>query len=132
MNIPSEHITVDCAENCGNSPKKELLKDLTIAHAKHDIDFCLDWLTDDVVWDMIGDQSIQGKRDVEKILKQWKDHKVQHLRIQNIITHGDTGSVNGTITFSDQQSVAFCHVYNFRGFGKKAKIKTITSYMIQL
>lgn len=50
-----------CAENCGNSPKKELLRDLSIAFVKNEIEFCMDWMTDDVVWEIIGDKLIQGK-----------------------------------------------------------------------
>lgn len=131
MNNHSQNIKVECAENCGNSPKKMLLKDLSIAFAKNEIDFCMDWMTDDVVWDIIGDKLIRGKGDFEKALNQMKDREVQQLSIQNIITHGNTGSVNGTLVLKDKRSVAFCDVYNFRGFGKNSKIKAITSYVIK-
>ena len=128
----SEKIKVECAENCGNSPKKELLKELSIAFAANDIDFCMNWMTDDVVWDIIGNKRIQGKVAFENELDQMKkDREVQQIRIENIITHGNTGSVNGTLILDDKQSVAFCDVYNFRGFGKNSKIKFITSYVIK-
>lgn len=108
-----------------------LLRDLSIAFVKNEINFCLDWMTDDVVWEIIGDKLIQGKGDFEKALHQLKDREVQQLRIQNIITHGNTGSVNGTLKLNDKQNIAFCDVYNFRGFGKNSKIKAITSYVIK-
>ena len=123
---------IECAEDCGNSPKKKLLKELSIAFANNDIDFCVNCVTDDVVWDIVGDRLIQGKDLFEQALRQLKDRKVEQLRILNIITHGNVGSVNGTIVLSDLQHLAFCDVYNFRGFGKNSKIKTITSYVIGL
>lgn len=131
METHSENIKIECAENCGNSPKKKLLRDLSIAFVKNEIEFCMDWMTDDVVWEIIGDKLIRGKGDFEKALHQMKNCKVQQLRIQNIITHGNTGSVNGTLILNDKESVAFCDVYNFRGFGKNSKIKAITSYIIK-
>lgn len=131
MGTRSERIIVECAENCGNSPKKQLLRDLTVAYAKQDIRFCIEWMTDDVIWEIVGEQRIQGKDNVEKALYASSEREVQQLRIENIITHGDTGSVNGTVQLSGNQTIAFCDVYNFRGFGRTAKIKKITSYNIQ-
>ncbi|GAB7057911.1 MULTISPECIES: nuclear transport factor 2 family protein [Paenibacillus] len=132
MNTHSENLRVECAENCGNAPKKELLRDLSIAFAKLEVDFCMAWVTDDIVWEVIGDHIKRGKADFEKALNHMNNRKVQQLHIHNIITHGNAGSVNGILAFHDQQRFAFCDVYNFRGFGRNAKIKTITSYFIQI
>ncbi|GAB7057639.1 hypothetical protein [Paenibacillus sp. Pae15] len=76
--------------------KKELLRDLSIAFAKYEVDFCTAWVTDDIVWEVIGVHIKRGKADFEKALNHMKDRKVQQLHIHNIITHGNTGSVNGT------------------------------------
>lgn len=125
-------LMVKCKEDCGNAPKKLLLKDLTIALAKHDIDFCLNCMRDDVVWDMIGKQQVEGIDEYEQALLQMKHRQVQELHIHHIITHGNTASVNGTFYLTDGGSIAFCDVYDFGGFGKKAKIKKITSYVIPI
>ncbi|MDA3129444.1 hypothetical protein ACFPTR_03700 [Aliibacillus thermotolerans] len=132
MHSYQENIKIECEENCGNSPKKLLLKDVSIALVKNEIDFCMEWMKEEVVWDIIGDQLIQGKENVEKALNEMKDQEVQELRIHNIITHGNTGSVNGMLVRKDKENIAFCDVYNFAGFGKKAKIQKITSYVIHL
>ncbi len=132
MHSHQENIKIECEENCGNSPKKLLLKDVSIALVKNEIDFCMEWMKEEVVWDIIGDQLIQGKENVEKALNEMKDQEVQELRIHNIITHGNTGSVNGMLVRKDKENIAFCDVYNFAGFGKKAKIQKITSYVIHL
>ena len=131
MGTYSEDVKVECAENCGNSPKKQLLKELSIAFANNNTEFCLDWMTDDVVWEIIGDKTIQGINDFEHTLNEWKTRRVKQLCIANIITHGNTASLNGTLICNDNQTIAFCDVYNFRGFGKNAKIKSITSYVIK-
>lgn len=128
----SNHLIVECAENCGNSPKKELLKSLSIAFAKNEIDSCIDCMRDDVVWNIIGDQQIQGIDRFEEALHQRKYRKVEKLQIHNIITHGNSGSVNGALMLKGDQRIDFCDVYNFAGFGKNAKIKTITSYLIPI
>ena len=96
-----------------------------------DIRFCVDCVADDVVWHIVGDKRIRGKGDFETALNQMKDREVQQMHIHNIITHGNTGSVNGTLILNDKQSVAFCDVYNFKGFGKNSKIKLITSYVVK-
>jgi len=127
----SHNIKVVCAEDCGNSPKKQLLKELTIAFANNDIDFCMECISDNIVWDMIGDKKIQGISEFEEALRVMDNSDIQELQIHNIITHGNVGSVNGTLILNNQQQIYFCDVYNFSGFGKKAKIKLITSYVIR-
>ncbi|SRR5690625_4621975 len=128
----SDNLQVECMENCGNSPKKNLLKELTIAYAKQDFSFCLDWLTDKVTWEIIGRKTVQDKHEVESALAELNRDPIQQLQIKNIITHGNTGAVNGTITLANEQKIAFCDVYNFSGFGKNAKINYISSYIIEL
>ena len=126
-----ENLKVHCAENCGNSPKKELLRDITIALAKKEIDRWMEWMHEDVLWEIVGNQQVQGKGEMEKMLQSWNDKKITELQIHNIITHGNTASLNATIIFKDRTRLDYCDVYNFAGFGKKAKIKKILSYMIQ-
>ena len=62
------------SEDCGNSPKNIFVQDLTIALAKGDSKFVLDNVTDDIRWNRIGDELIDGKkqfcRSAEKIERQ--------------------------------------------------------------
>lgn len=57
--------------NCGNSPKMEFLKDFNIAFAKGNLEIIADSVTDDIVWNIIGDRKIEGKenfmQELEKI-----------------------------------------------------------------
>src|SRR5690606_40122979 len=104
----TEKIKVECAEDCGNSPKKQLLKELTIAFANKYIDFCMECMSDNIVWDMIGDKKIQGISEFEEALRVMDNSDIQELKIHNIITHGNVGSVNGTLIFNNQQQIYFC------------------------
>lgn len=131
MSAHFEEVKIHCEEDCGNAPKKELLKDLTISFVKNDLDFCIAWLRDDIIWEMVGDDNkLEGIDDVKVALHKMSGHPWKELYIYHIITHGNIASLNGTLVRHDESKVEFCNVYHFGGFGKKAKIKKIMSYII--
>jgi hypothetical protein len=121
-----------CAEDCENAPKKELLKEFSIALAKNDISFIVENITDNVIWNIVGDKLIQGKDTFADTLKQMRNSTAIELHISNIITHGNTGSANGILTFENKKCFAFCDVYIFSSAAKNGKIKEITSYVIEV
>lgn len=118
-------------EDCGNAPKKELLRDFKIAFVKGDIEYLLQNTTDDIQWTMVGDQIFEGKEQVTKMLEQTRKTKTAELALYNIITHGNTGAVNGVSKLENGALVAFCDVYRFSSNAKNAKIKEISSYVIK-
>lgn len=119
-------------EDCGNSPKALLLRDLNIAFAKNNVPFVLEHVTDDLTWIMVGDQTVQGKANFAESLERMKNNETTEVRIDNIITHGDRGAVNGCMKMKDGNAFAFCDVYKFKGHSKGAKIREITSYTIEI
>ncbi len=131
MDSSSENVKITGGENCGNSPKMLLLRDFTIACARKDIGFCMEWLTDDIVWEMIGDKRREGHADVKEALNRISDYDIQELQLENILTHGKAGAVNGAVVLKDQRVFSFCTVYNFKGHSKDAKLEKMTSYIIQ-
>lgn len=134
MNIQTEQfgeMQVTYPHDCGNAPKKVVLKDLTIAMAKLDRTFLNDTIADRVSWQIVGDRQIQGKEQVLELLEQWQTNKVLALNIDMIITHGKTASLNGRIQLEQNKHVDFCNVYLFTNASKQAKIKEITSYIIE-
>ncbi|SFE04206.1 SnoaL-like domain-containing protein [Lentibacillus persicus] len=122
-------IKIVCPEDCGNSPKKEILKQVTIAFAANDTDIIDRMFADNAVWEIVGDKTIDGKNDM---IASMKNNNTAELHIANIITHGKTGAVNGTVINKDGKRIAFCEIYNFSSAGKKAKIKETRSYFINL
>jgi hypothetical protein len=125
-------LKIICAEDCGNAPKKELLKEFNIAFAKNDISFIIENITDHVSWNIAGEPLIQGKDNFAETLKQMKKSKAIELHISNIITHGTTGAANGILIYENKKNYAFCHVYIFSSAAKNAKLKEITSYVIEV
>lgn len=123
-------VKVVCDEDCGNAPKKVLIRDFITAIARGDQDFVQGNVTNEIVWEVVGKAKIKG---VEVYLESLSQHPLQEpnrkdVVIRNIITHGNVASANGTIS-ANKKIVDFCEVYHFSGF-KNAKIKAITSYII--
>ena len=128
-------VKIICKEDCGNSPKKLLLKELTSAFAKGTAQRVLmPHLGDEVAWELVGAELIQGKDAVARMLGQAAEstNQASKLEIENIITHGNAGSVNGKITMTDGKQYAFCDIYLWTGASEKSAIRKITSFSIEV
>ncbi|MBO6792348.1 MAG: nuclear transport factor 2 family protein [Balneolaceae bacterium] len=115
--------------DCGNSPKMEFLKAFNIAFAKGDVEFITQSVSDDIVWDIIGDKKIVGKERFTEELERMKNVQTSELIIHQVLSHGKEGAVNGIMKMLDGRQYAFSDFYRFTG-AKGAKIKSITSYVI--
>src|SRR5690625_4586460 len=104
-----------CAADCGNAPKKLLLRDLTISIAKGNIDLCLELVTDDVRLHHVGRKTTNGKENITKLLQPINGVKIKKLCIENVITHGNVASVNGEIVRENESVLHYCSVYHFNG-----------------
>lgn len=122
---------VNVSPNCGNSPKMQFLRDLNIAFAKKNAEDILARVTDDIVWDIVGDRRIEGKSAFSHALQTMNSTDVTTITIETIITHGKYGSANGIIDLKDGSQVAFSDVYHFTSATGKA-IKLIKSFNIAL
>lgn len=121
---------INVQPDCGNSPKKQFLKELNIAFATGDLSYVTEHIPDEIEWEIIGKKKLSGKENYLKELKEHKLWKVEELDIESIITHGNEASASGRIITTDQNRFAFCDVYKFKGFGN-TKIKSITTFLIQ-
>ena len=125
-------LKISVEEDCGNAPKKIFLRDFNIAFAEGNNEYLLESISDDITWNLVGNQVVQGKEKFVQELEKMLSSKASELIIYTIITHGNAGTINGTMSFEDGSIIAFCDVYLFSGYGPQAKIKTITSYGIDL
>lgn len=121
---------ITCKENCGNAPRKLLLKNLNIAFAEGDVSVIKANVTNDVLWDIIGDKKIEGGEQFSAELEDLKGYTADELIIDKIITHGRSAAANGLMRMKDGKTYAFCDVYEFSGAGKNAQIRKITSYCL--
>ncbi|WP_067151451.1 nuclear transport factor 2 family protein [Pseudotamlana agarivorans] len=117
--------------NCGNSPKMEFIKRFNIAFAKGDVAFLTENVTDDIVWNRIGDKKLEGIKAFIEELEKMQSVKVAELRIDQILSHGKEGAANGMMKMQNGKQYAFSDFYVFQS-AKGEKIKTITSYCIKL
>ncbi|WP_113654778.1 nuclear transport factor 2 family protein [Pedobacter namyangjuensis] len=122
-------IKIISSPNCGNSPKMEFLKEFNILFAKGDIEILAESVIDDIIWDIIGDKTISGKKDYVTEITKMKNKKITELTLTQILSHGKEGAVNGVIKMEDGKRIAFSNFYLFQG-AKGDKIKYITSYLI--
>ncbi|WP_116654992.1 nuclear transport factor 2 family protein [Pelagibacterium sediminicola] len=125
---PAEMLIVEAPEDCGNAPRKRIIRDLIVALYGGEVSKALSYLSENVNWQMIGSWGASDKAEVGHHLSQ--QSRVVHLRIGTIITHGTDCGIDGEITFEDGRQAAFCHVLIFTGGAKSATIKTVRSYQI--
>ena len=130
MEIP-QSFRIDSPKDCGNAPKKVLLRELTVALATKDYAGMSESMADDIRWQIAGYKRFFGKEALRDALNENMSKAVIQLQIQNIITHGSNGAINGFFVFDDQSSLSFCDVYTFSSAGKSAKVKEIVSYRVE-
>lgn len=116
--------------DCGNSPKKQLLKDFNVAFAEINTEFLVASIHDDITWDIVGDKEIIGRAAFIEALAAMKEWVPTSLVIHAVITHGNEGAVNGELRFANGETYGFADVYTFSN-AKGTSIKSITSYVIK-
>lgn len=125
-------IDVQAPADCGNAPKKRVLRDFTVALVERDEEAVLAAVSDDVEWDLVGRRIVHGKVDFTDAVAAALGGEVATLHLDAILTHGNEGAVSSRILFRGSGQLRCCDVYKFSGFGKTAKIKRITSYWIEV
>lgn len=129
MTAHADHLTiVDIPEDCGNAPRKIVIRDFLIALYNRAIDDVITALRDDIRWDIIGSTTLSNTAEVREWLLAEKP--VKALKLHTIITHGTDCGADGTITYTNGHHANFNHIILFSGHGKNAKIKEIRSYII--
>lgn len=125
--MTSIHLKTDC----GRSPKREFLKDFNIAFAKGNTKFLADHVVDDIVWNIVGDKTIEGKEAYEKAIEGMKKKEVAEITIEKVVSHGKDGAVSGTLNMKNGEKYAFSDFYEFRNT-TSTDLKSITSYVIEI
>lgn len=119
-------------ESCGNSPRKQFLKEFYVALGEEDHENILSRMTDDVRWTIVGEMTVESKEHVTELIEEMLEEAYDEIRVDNIITHGYTAAANGHTTFANGTTFAFCEVFTFDGATKTADIEAIDSYVIEL
>ena len=115
--------------DCDGAPKKQLLRDLNIAFARADVEGILEFFSDDIRWQIMGEADLRGKKAVRAALEAMQETVTSELIIHSIITQGRAGAVNGEIRMERGGSVAFCDVCHFDS-ADGGKIQSMMSYAV--
>ncbi|HWR65902.1 MAG TPA: nuclear transport factor 2 family protein [Bellilinea sp.] len=118
-------------KDCGNSPKNVLLEHLTAAFAKNDTALLLSRVTEDIVWDIVGSETVSGKTAFAAALEKLNSAEAIELTIEHVSSHGRAGAVDGVRKMADGNTFAYCHIYVFSSV-KYTHIKEITSFVIRI
>ena len=113
--------------DCGNSPKREFLKELSRLFAAYEIDQAMSYMDEDIHWTLVGDQAISGRENFAAALREHSDNKVKELIIHSIITHGKEAAVYGEMLMKNGQHFVFADIYTFKS-AKGDKVKSIVSF----
>lgn len=117
--------------DCGHSPKRKFLKEFNVAFGIGNTKFLTDNVSDDIVWTMVGDKTIEGKEAFSKAIHKMAEQKVAECVIEKVITHGKEGAVNGLMKMENGKEYAFSDFYEFKNT-KSTDVSMITSYLIQI
>jgi hypothetical protein len=119
---------LELSADCGNSPKNQLLQELTVAIARADAERILELVTKDVRWTPVGRKPVAGARSVSRALVRLGP--ATSLEVGHVVSHGRSGAVDGIVAFGKKKR-SFCHVFEF-GSAKGADVEAITTYSIAI
>lgn len=117
-------------EDCGNSPRKAILRDFVIAIVEKDSQLILTYMDEFITYQEVGKMGIQGSSQFLSYIEEQTGDEVRELELLTIITHGKTAAVNGKVVILDGREYHFAAIFLFTGATKTARIKEITNYLV--
>ena len=115
--------------DCGNALKRALLRDYAVALAERNLADMLAVVAEDTEWGVVGRWRTR-KDGFESTIDRLLGGEVVSLTLHSVLTHGDDGCVTGVMEMTGGRAIRFCDVYKFTGHSKTAKLKTITSFVV--
>lgn len=97
---------------------KAIVDSVNAAFARNDIEGFLVHCADDVVFTMVGHETLRGKDAVRKSMGSMnQDPPV--FTVQNVIAEGDAATAHGEMMMKEKDGTiapyAYCDIYRFRG-----------------
>lgn len=121
---------IERSKDCGNSPKNQLVEDITVAILTGDGRTVSRLVTDDIQWKIVGGDTFYAREAILQAIERTDSDSILKLTIWHVMSHGKSGAANGTIQYQDSER-GFCHVFEF-GNAKGLSIRAITSYQIEI
>jgi len=110
--------------------RHHLIQRLATAFALGDTTHIMAKITDDIIWDIVGNTQLKGKDAFNKALQKMSKNEVSELSIDHILIDGDKCAVNGDIIMNEGQTYEFADFYTFAPNANK--IQSIQSYVLKM
>lgn len=105
------------------------------AFIKGDADYIIHRVTDDVVWELVGEATLTGKEEVKNLLEPMRGIKAEEHLAETIITQGNQAIVQGTMVMPDGNgnkiNYAFCDMYSFKDETSE-QIQVLKAFIIEI
>jgi ketosteroid isomerase-like protein len=124
--------TITVNEDYSKSPRKAFLRDLNIAVANNETDKILSSLTNDIVWNLLGERTIIGKAEIADMFPGGAEVVIEELTIRTVLVDGNQGAIHGQMRLNTGKVYAISDFYHFESKAKDAKIKEMTSFAIDI
>ncbi|WP_231463837.1 hypothetical protein [Pedobacter sp. Leaf132] len=112
--------------DCDNSPKRRVVKDLLINLYTGNYDNFLENVNESFIYQRINKPAINNKKDLKELLK--KQSRPTTITINQILSHGKFGACNGYL--DDSIGIThFAYFFEFKSAGSNL-IKTMTLYQV--
>lgn len=108
---------------------KDLLRKISQAFATGDFTFAETYLADDVAWNILGNGTITGKKEVLEVSRMQQLQSFPVITIKNIVAEGDHVVIESTGKAKTKDgkdyNQTYCEVFRFKG----EKLQEITTYL---
>lgn len=114
--------------------KEEFIRDFNEAFSNNDLDFILNNMSDNIVWNMIGEKTIEGKKAVKEFMEPMSKIETLELELLGIVSREQSAAAHGRMKIKDSsggiKSFGFADFYEFEGINIP-KVSKMTSYVVE-
>lgn len=109
---------------------KQLFEDVLATFDNNDSDGLLNLITDDFIWEMVGDQTVNGKAALKKMFDDTPEGMKMTGNTKDIkIVDGDKAACNGMVTMQNAKGETtesyYCDLYEF----ESGKLKRMVTFI---
>ena len=109
---------------------KEIIEKVNSAFEANQPEVFLDYCSDDIKWEMAGDDVRTGKDSIREFMASMGDMEPPKINVTAIISEGDSAACYGDMTMIEkgaENSYSYCDVYRFSG----EKISELRSFVVK-
>ncbi|MCB0863032.1 MAG: nuclear transport factor 2 family protein [Solirubrobacterales bacterium] len=115
-----------------NSPRQVWLRDFNVAFIEGDIEKTLQFVAEDVTWELVGEGTIEGREGMRAWLQSMAGKNARRVEFKLFITQGRSAAVNGSYEMESGSKFEFCDIYEFASVSSDSPITDYTSYVVRV